>query len=287
MESARPRVCRGAWRLAVGVGGLGALPLAGCGASLSSFQPAHVPEPGHVQGEAGFDVSYPVHTVGEVIDAAEAVEDAAEERMLTDEEIRTIAEGGAALGLNPPAVIGHAGVAFAPAERFEIGARLATSGWRGGVRYQLLEQDEHGVDLSLGLGFGTAFTKPVIEEALDTLTVDSYWRWNLDLPVALGRHGSWYRWWAGPRLLLSRSAQTLTVELPYADTRVKGDIGGSVIYVGGLAGAALGYRSVFVGPELTVAGLFGRVDVDLLGRREPVVLDTAVVQPAFAVMGEF
>jgi len=283
----RQRIWLGARLLAGAGAALGALSLAGCGASLSSFQPAHVPEPGHVQGEAGFDVSYPVHTIGDVIDAAEAVEDAAEERMLTDEEIRTIAEGGAALGLNPPAVIGHAGFAFSPAQHFELGARLATSGWRAGVRYQLLQQDVHGVDLSAGIGFGTALTRPAIEEALDTLTVERYWRWNLDVPVAVGRHGSWYRWWLGPRLLLSRSAQTLTVELPYADMRVQGRIAGSALYAGGFAGAALGYRSVFVGPELTVAGLFGRVDVDLLGRREPVVLDTAVVQPAFAVMGEF
>jgi hypothetical protein len=78
----------------------------------------------------------------------------------------------------------------------------------------------------------------------------------------------------------------MTVLLPY-DVRVSGDVSGSALYVGGFAGAALGYRHVFVGPELTVVGLFGRADVDLLGRSEPILLNTAVVQPAFAIMGEF
>jgi hypothetical protein len=260
--------------------------LGGCGASLSSFQPAHVPERGHVQTEAGFDLAYPVHTIGDVIDAAETIEDAAAERTLTDDEIRIIAEGGAALGMNPPAVIGHLGVAGAPLERLELGARLMSSGWRLGFRYQLLTQARHGVDLTAGFGAGTALTKPVIEEALDSVTVDRYWRWNIDVPVALGRHGTWYRWWVGPRLLYSRSAQELTVQLPY-DVRVRGQLSGGALYLGGQGGAALGYRSIFVGPELTIVGLMGSVDVDLLGRTEPVRLDTAVVQPAFAVMGEF
>lgn len=264
----------------------GALLLAGCGASLSSFQPAHVPAPGHVQGEAGFDISYPIATIGAVIDAAEAVEEIAEERILTDEEVRLIAEGAAGIGFNPPAIIGHMGLALAPLERFEIGARVATSGWRLGVRGQLLEQDRHGIDLSVGFGFGTALTKPAIEAALETVTVNRYSRLNADVPITLGRHGSWYRWWFGPKLLYSRATQTVTVDLPY-DVRVQGDLSGHGAYLGGFAGAALGYRHVFVGPELTVVGLFGNVDVDLLGRTERVRLDTAVVQPSFAVMGEF
>lgn len=239
-----------------------------------------------MQAEAGFDISYPTRTIADVIDAAEAVEDVADERVLTEEEVRQIAEGGAGLGFSPPALIGHLGVAVAPVKRVELGVRLASSGWRLGARYQLLEQDAAGVDLSAGFGLGTALVKPPIESALDTVTVDSYSRVNVDVPLTLGRHGNWYRWWVGSRFLYSRATQTMTVELPY-DLRVNGEVAGSGVYVGGLAGAALGYRSVFVGPELCIAGLFGSVDVDLLGRTEPVDLDTVVVQPAFAVMGEF
>src|SRR5436305_1856427 len=134
---------------------------AACGVGLSSNQPAHVPEKGHAHVELGVDVSYPTGTIPDVIHAAESVEQATEQRAVSDAEKRKVFAGAAAIAINPPAAISHVGFDYGVAEGWEVGVRFATSGARLAVRTQLLKQAEHGVDLSLGLGIGRAlFTPP-------------------------------------------------------------------------------------------------------------------------------
>src|SRR5688572_148368 len=87
--------------------------LQACSTALSSSQPAHVPEKGHVQAEMGADVSIPLGSIDEAIDAAETLEAAAEQRTLSEREQREILEAATHLALNPPAVLMHIGVAYA------------------------------------------------------------------------------------------------------------------------------------------------------------------------------
>lgn len=164
----------------------------GCATALSSFQPAHVPEPGHVQAEFGTDLSLSTGAINKVVDASVALNDAADTRSLTDDEKRRIIAGGANLGMNPPAIIPHAGLAYAPVRNWELSGRIATSGWRLATRYQLLDQSRAGVNMSAGIGIGTALFDPPIHQVLDKLHVVGFSRWNLDIPVAIGQHGSWY-----------------------------------------------------------------------------------------------
>lgn len=267
-----------------------ALFCAACGVGLSSNQPAHVPEKGHAHAEVGVDVSYPTGTIPDVIHAAESVEEATQQRAVNDEEKRKIFEGAAAIAINPPAAVAHVGFDYGVAKNWEIGFRLATSGVRASGRVQLLAQAEAGVDLSIGLGVGRALFTPPVHSVFDSVTVDDFSRWNVDVPMAVGRHGSWYRVWGGPRLLWSHVSQTMTLTLQDFGTpqpvRTTGTVSGRALYVGGQAGAALGYRSFFVGPELTVTYLFGSADVTALGGRDNVSVGSWVVYPAFAVMGE-
>ena len=268
----------------------GAALCAACGVGLSSNQPAHVPDKGHAHAELGVDVSYPTGTIPDVIRAAESVEQAVDERALNDAEKRKIFEGAAAIAINPPAAIAHLGFDYGVAERWEVGARVATSGARLAVRRQLLKQADDGVVLSLGFGIGRALFTPPVHSVFDSVTVDDFSRWNLDLPVAVGRHGSWYRVWGGPRLLWSRVSQTMTLTLrdfgAPQPIRATGTVSGQALYVGGYAGAALGYKSFFVGPELTVTYLLGSAQVDAFGGRDDISVGSLVVYPAFAVMGE-
>jgi hypothetical protein len=243
-----------------------------------------VPEQGHVHAEIGADISVSTSSIDSIVRAAEALDTASRERRLTDSEKLTILQGAAQLGTNPPTVIPHFGVAYAPWEHWEVGLRFASTGWRIAARRQLLWQPEHGVDLTVGLGFGrSVFTPPV---GGGTFRIDEYSRWNLDVPVAVGRRGSWYRIWTGPRFVYSTISQSMTLTLPY-DMQIQGSNSARAFYVGGYAGAALGYRSVFVGPELTVVWLLGRGDVTALGSTATVDLHAFIVYPAFAVMGEF
>ena len=274
----------------LGCGVLLALSSAACGVGLSSNQPAHVPEKGHAHAEVGVDVSYPTGTIPDVIHAAESVEEATDQRAVSNDEKRKIFEGAAAIAINPPAAVAHVGLDYGVAENWEVGLRLATSGVRVAGRVQLLKQAVAGVDLSIGLGLGRALFMPPVHSVFDSVTVDDFSRWNVDLPMALGRHGSWYRVWGGPRLLWSHVSQTMTLTLQDFGTpqpiRTTGTVSGHALYVGGQAGAALGYRSFFVGPELTVTYLFGSADVDAFGGRDNVSVGSWVVYPAFAVMGE-
>ncbi len=259
-----------------------------CGTSLSTSQPAHVPEKGHLQTELGADVSFSTGSIRKVIDAAESVEDASSTRMLSDDEKLTILEGGAHLAMNPPALIPHLGIASAPFDDWEFALRLAASGFRLGVRRQLLHQADAGVDFTIGLGVGRALFTPPIDSVLETLEVTDFQRWNFDVPAALGQHGSWYRWWAGPRLLYSTLSQTMVLSLPGVP-EIEGTVSGSAVYVGGFAGAAFGYRSVFIGPELTLVEMIGsaNVEVDALGANVDFSVTSFIVYPAFALMGEF
>jgi hypothetical protein len=260
--------------------------LAGCATALSSFEPAHVPQPGHFQAEAGLDLSVSAGGIQQIVDAARQVDKTAGERSLSDTEKRTIMEGGAQLGLNPPAMIPHVGLVYSPWRGSAVGARLSASGWRVGVRAQLFEQGQSGVDLTVGFGFGRAAFDPPIASVLSTIRVNNFSRWNLDVPITLGRHSSWYRWWGGPRLAYSIMSQSMSLTLQHDDA-VIGTVLGSGFYLGASVGAALGFRSVFVGPEMTVAWLFGRADVTALGFTENVTIDALIIYPAFAVMGEF
>jgi hypothetical protein len=245
-----------------------------------------VPEKHHVQAELGVDFSLSTGAIGKVVDAAESAEEAADERRLTDAEKLIILEGAASLGLNPPAVIPHIGAAYAPFDGWELGLRLAMSGWRIGARRQLLQQDDSGLDLTIGFGIGGALFDPPIDSVLERIVVDEFTRWNLDVPMAFGQHGSWFRWWAGPRLVYSTTSLTMTLTLPN-DREVSGAISGQALYVGGHAGAAFGFRSIFVGPEITLVQLIGDAEVNALGSTTSVDIDSLVVYPAFAVMGEF
>jgi hypothetical protein len=184
------------------------------------------------------------------------------------------------------AIIPHFGFAASPFEHWELGLRVATSGWRFGVRRQLLLQEESRIDLTVGLGAGLALFTPPIEDVLETVSITEFTRWNLDAPIVVGQHGSWYRWWAGPRLFYSGVSEDLVLTLPN-DARVSGTITGHAFYLGGFAGAAFGYRSVFIGPELVVVGLFGNARMDALGSRTDVAIEGLVIYPAFALMGEF
>jgi hypothetical protein len=245
-----------------------------------------VAESGEVQAASGIDISYPTGTITDVIDAAEVVEELATVRPLTPEESQTIVQGAAALGLNPPSLNPHVGIATGAFESWEVGARLAASDWRLGVRHQFFRQAESSVDLSVGVGFGTSIFDPPIGRALSSVEIEDYGRYNLDFPVTLGRSGVWYRWWIGPKLMLSRVSQRMSVELSGGEV-VTGSVDASGLYLGAFAGAALGYRSIFIGPELAVVRLIGNAELRVYGQNVTSDISGTVIHPAFAVMGEF
>lgn len=267
------------------------LAVAGCAASLSSFQPAHVPARGHVQAEAGFDVSAPVGTIVRTIDAGKTLAQSSQSRTLSDDERHQLIEAGANVALDPPAAVAHLGIAWAPFTRTEVSLRLSSGAWRAGARYQILDQARDGWDLTAGVGVQRFAYEFPVSDVLDVVHLNDFQRWSVDIPIAFGRRGDAYRLWGGPRIVLSRYDTSLELRLPpvagAAAQDVLASLDGNAAFVGVQGGAAVGWRHLFVGVELTVVQLLSTAHIDVAGTRYDADLGGPIVYPGLALMGEF
>lgn len=266
----------------------------GCSPALSSFTPAHVPKKGHVQAEAGFDVFVPTGTLRDTIEAAEALANAAENRELTQAEEREVFEGASALALNPPSATPHIGIGYSPLENFVIDGRYTVGALRLGARYQLLHRAEHGLDLSAGIGLGRYVYEFPVSGVIPIIELEDFTRYQIDLPLQLGISGDWYRVWGGPRLLATFYGTRLSLDYPTIPGAganqpedVMAELSGTGFYAGGQAGAALGYKKIFLGFELTLAQFWTSARLNAFGRRMDVQLESFVIAPGIALMGEF
>ncbi|KYF77607.1 hypothetical protein BE17_26765 [Sorangium cellulosum] len=264
----------------------------GCAPALSTFQPAHVADKGHVQAELGLDVSVPTGAIASVVDAGVVLANIAESRELTEGERLTLFEAGGALALNPPSVTPHIGVGYTALDRWELNLRYTGSALRLGTRYQLLKRDKHGVDLTAGAGVGRYVIDLPIGSILGLVELEDFTRWQIDLPIQIGTAGTWYRVWGGPRLMFTTFDTALVVDLPaftgYPGERELASFSGTGLYVGGQAGVALGYKHVFLGFELTLAEIFSSGELAVLGERAVAVdLDSFIIYPSIGLMLEF
>jgi hypothetical protein len=266
--------------------------VAGCAPALSTFQPAHVAAKGGVQAEAGVDVSVPTSGVVGIVDTAKTLIDAAERRELSEGEKQTLYDAGASLAVNALAPVPHVGLAYVPVERLEVSLRY-TGALRVGARYQLLEQGRHGVDFSAGLGAARYTLAFPVNNVLDIVEIDDFERWQFDAPLLFGRHGDWYRVWGGPKVMFTTFGTEMSLALPSAaggggGTRELASFEGRAFYLGGQAGAALGYKHVFLGFELTISYLAAKAELRASGAAtRSVDLDSLVVAPGLALMTEF
>jgi hypothetical protein len=260
--------------------------LVGCAPALSTFQPAHVAKKGHVQAGAGMDVNIPTGSIIQGIDAAKDLARAAENRALTDEEALKVFDAGVTMAVNPPAIVPHAGAAYVPWDRTEIGLRWVSGGFRLGARYQFLTKDITGIDLTLGFGV-TRFTYEFpVSDQIPWVEVDDFSRWQFDFPLLLGTSGDWYRWWAGPKLMFSTFKTAMRIDAPKYQTEIA-NFKGTGGYFGAQGGIALGYKYLFVAFELTFAQMFGHADTTFLGASHRSEVDGFIVYPAFGLIGEF
>jgi hypothetical protein len=263
---------------------------AGCATSLSSFQPAHVLPKGHVGFEAGFDASLPTGAITRTIDTAKALSRA---NMLSEDDKRTIFAAGFNLALSPPSVVEHVGLTYAPAQSWEVGLRYAGHAWRIGARRQLLVQAEDGSgwDLTIGLGLQRfSFALP-IDEIIPIVELNDFERWNIDVPLVIGRRGDFYRLWGGPRLVFSRYDAELALQPPgSAGTVASQDlasVAGQGTYIGLQGGAAFGYKRLFLGAELTVVRFLGSARMQAFGTGADIDTNTWVIYPGLAIMAEW
>jgi len=263
---------------------------AGCATSLSTFQPAHIAPKGHVSAQAGIDIALPVSTFTRTIDAAKTLANAGNERKLTEDEQLQLLDAGATVALSPPGAVTHLAITFTPLERLEVGIFKASAAWRLGVRRQVLEQDSDGVDLTVGLGAQRFAYEFPVGDVIPGIEIEDFVRWNFDLPITLGRHGDFFRVWAGPHFAATSYDTHLKVNGGMVGQDLAG-IEGSGFYAAGTAGGALGYKKLFLAFELTIARYFGVASLSATlprgTRSSDVDLGTWVVFPGLALLGEF
>lgn len=195
-------------------------------------------------------------------------------------------DAGVNLLVSPPSASPRLGVAYAVADRAEIGLRWAPRTLRLGGRWQLARRDRDGLDASVGLGVAyLGYAYPIVGE-IPVLSLDRYTRWQVDVPLAVGRADRWYRVWGGPKLALTtfRTELALDAEL---NERELAAFRGRAALLGGHGGVALGWDKLFLAGELTVVGLVGAADTTVLDAAHRTPLRGFVVVPTGGLLGEF
>lgn len=264
------------------------LALAGCAPSLGTLQPAHVAPRGHVQATVGAEIGVPTGSVDTVVGVGRRLSEAAQSGTLTDEQKWQLLDAGINLVASPPSASQHLAIAYTVVDRTEVSLRYVGGGWRLGGRYQVLNHADSPLDVVVGFGAARSTTPIPAGDVLPVLKIDDFTRWTFDLPVLAGTSNDYFRVWFGPRLLYSRFDTALRLELVQDET-VLGVFRGSALYYGGQVGVAVGYRHVFFGLELTLAGMTGSAaattTLPIPSRRAE--LSGLIVYPAFGLLGEF
>jgi hypothetical protein len=269
----------------------------GCAPSLSTMQPAHVAPKGHVQATAGFEVSAPTGTISRVIDAGQALSDAAEMNgNLTPEEKQRVFEAGVNVVVVPPSFGYIFAANYTVLDNWEVGIRYAGGGWRLGTRYQILHHETGPLDLTIGAGVARAAYEIPLASYIPILAVDDFTRWTIDLtPAQIGTSRSWFRVWAAPKFLYSHFSTAMRLSIPAISTPDLATFSGNTFYYGGQGGFALGYRYIFFAFELTLAKISGKGTATAMvpssGGNEMIAgdanLDGFVIYPTFGFIGEF
>jgi len=287
LAGARAAPLLGAIMVSVLVSSLGSL--TGCAPSLATLQPAHVAPRGHLQVAAGLEVAVPTGTLVNAVDAGRSLAGAGQSQSLSAEQEGRLFDAGVTFAASPVAVVPHFALAFGILDRTEVGLRYTGDAWRLGGRYQLLAHERDPLDMVVGLGIARAATAVPVGDVLPVLSVDDFTRWTGDLSLLVGTSRSWFRVWAGPKLVYTRFDTRLRAEL-YMNEQQLATFEGHGTYYGGQGGVALGYQKLFLGVELTLMELSGTASTSvttLASGARTTDISGFVVYPAVALMGEF
>lgn len=263
---------------------------AGCSSSLTSMQPARLVPAGHVSATSSVQITPPTGLPGEVREQLEGMRGTS--RRPTPEqaiEIATIA--GAALA-QPPSMDAQLALAVGLSKRFELDARVRSTSAGGGLRFQWL-RIAPGIYGALGLQLDGSFGSFPLDRFTDRARIEQFRRFDLSVPLTVGYSRQWIHLWAGPKLAWSRVAADIAVctDAPRdAPCRAEAPLtmSGSILYLAGQVGIAVGSSRFWVAFELTVAHARVRAALDLqmsgASMRDDITTSGAVVTPALGII---
>jgi hypothetical protein len=268
------------------------LSLAGCSSAISTLQSPDVLRPGHVSVTAGIDVAIPVSRIADVLDQASALEDKVKADpgyQPTDEEKQAYLGAALGLALNAPGpitdVMGRVGLGHG----FDVGLRYSATGLHGDVKWQFWNQGPDGWRAAVSVGYQYHRFKGLIFDLLEYIDIKDFSRHDLEIPLLVGRafgedaDGAYPGWsgrvWGGPKLIVAWVS--IDAKLDQFDDTLDHD--GTMVYVGGVVGGALGYRGIELYLEMTVMHL--SAEATILGAERD--LGGIVLMPSFGLMTRF
>jgi hypothetical protein len=254
----------------------------GCAMNVSETRPARVLRGGEIQLAEMNDIVIPTRAVGGLIDGAKDAADAADDRMLTAEERRTLIGAATAVSLTGPGYGAHIDMAVGLGYRLDLQGRVGN----GIYALSLRRGFPIGDNWNLALGLRGAYNRgqTFVEYAdyvTDWVKLSETRRFDGQAFLQVGPEwGEWGRVWFGAKGMWSPLVTDIDA------TRIGGTrerVEATVYHAGGFAGAALGYRWIFFVVELNVLASYGRFrafdeDFDLSGY---------VIAPSWGFMGTF
>ena len=260
--------------------------VSGCAPALSTFVPAETTPEGHVRATGGLGLNVPAGQIDDAYEVAEALADRAETQALTADEKDQLIIKTAGVMLNPPSATWEVQGRYGIHRRADVGLRYASGALRGDGRFTFLKPSAEG-DLAGSVGVGLAyytFEIPVPPPMDSVIEIDDFRRYELDVPLLFGWSWEMAHVWFGPKLLISRYSTGMSAR--FVDEVRVVDVSGTNLYSGGQVGAAVGYKKVWLGLELTVAGLSGaaKIDVPAAGRSIDAKFGGLVVYPTIGVL---
>ena len=285
--------------------------LCGCSTNLSSLQTARTLYPGQVRSHFGAGVYVPAGQLGNAVGAGVDVAKqgvtaaVAEEPFVMEEKTKQqLITSGIALAVMPPSTMYETGVRVGLVNNLDVGFRYSINSVRLDAKWRPFHWGDDDSRASpaarsrdLAIGFGVSryiFTSPLVE-ALDTVKLGNFDRWDFEFPLyASVDFNPYFGIYLNPKYVFSRT--TLDEELVAISEVVNGAVDGrccgeaialdtrlparvDMHFWGATAGIKAGHPKVYGFLELTVG--YAKAETVLLGEKRE--LGGLMLQPNLGV----
>lgn len=230
-----------------------ALGACGCSPTLSTMRPARLVPAGHVELGTSFEASLPSGEIRDALDRARGISGE-----LTRADVGLLADAATAALVHSPGIGNQISLAYGVSRRVELDARVSMTAVRGGLRVQLLRV-KPGIYVALGVGVTHQFVGLPIQRFTSAAELRSFSRQELDVPLTAGFSSRAFHLWLGPKLVVARYDASVSACLDRQDglcaMPATMALEGTAAYLAGQIGLAIGWKSVWLAAELTVARL--------------------------------
>ncbi len=213
---------------------------------------------------------------------------------LSPDQVTTLMNGAAAVVIAPPSAGFEIGAAYGVTRNFAVGARTTGNTVRANMRFQFLRMAP-GFYGSIGLGASVYLYGFPVQQFTDSVSLTSFARQELDIPISFGFSGRYGHIWLGPKMVLSRYDADVAActqgNTSTCTTTANVAVAGTAAYFGGQLGLAVGYRQYWIAAELTLMHIQTNATVDIamnsMSASTTFASGGLVVVPALAFLGWF